>query len=79
MTTDPWGVLRSLSRRRSPHVAQTLENAAEAAGEPAEQFVEKAVADERREELLARTLTIAPSHELPAACPRYRRLLARNE
>ena len=53
------GVLRSLGQHRSGHAAQTLEDAAEAAGEPVEQFVEKAVADERRVELLARTVTIA--------------------
>jgi hypothetical protein len=52
-------VLRSLNGHRSAHVAETLEDAAEAAGDPIELFVEKAVADERREELLARTLTIA--------------------
>lgn len=52
-------VLHSLSRRMSAHVAETLEDAAEAAGDPVELLVEKAVADERREELLARTLTIA--------------------
>ncbi len=52
-------VLHSLSRHRSAHVAETLEDAAEAAGDPVELLVEKAVADERREELLARTLTIA--------------------
>jgi hypothetical protein len=48
-----------LSQWRVRHAAETLEYAAEAAGEPVGQLVEKAVADERREELLSRTLTIA--------------------
>lgn len=52
-------VVGSLSQWRFPHAAETLEYGADAAGEPLEEFVEKAVADERREELLARTLTIA--------------------
>jgi hypothetical protein len=46
------------------HAAETLEDAAEAAGEPVEQLAEKAVSDERREELLARTLTIAQDTSL---------------
>lgn len=53
------GVVRSLGQRRFRHAAQTLEDSAEAAGEPVEQLVQKAVSDERRAELLARTLTIA--------------------
>jgi hypothetical protein len=52
-------VVGSLGQRRSQHAAETLEYGADAAGEPLEQFAEKAVADERRQELLARTLTIA--------------------
>ena len=52
-------VVGTLSHHRFRHAAQTLEDAADAAGEPVEQFAEKAVSDERREELLARTLTIA--------------------
>lgn len=52
-------VVGSLHQWRFGHAAETLEDAAEAAGEPVGQFAEKAVSDERREELLARTLTIA--------------------
>jgi hypothetical protein len=52
-------VVRSLGQRRTRHAAEALEYGADAAGEPIEQFAEKAVADERRQELLARTLTIA--------------------
>jgi hypothetical protein len=52
-------VVGSLSQRRSRHAAEVLEVGADAAGEPLEQFTEKAVADERRQELLARTLTVA--------------------
>jgi hypothetical protein len=52
-------VVGSLGQRRSRHAAEALEYGADAAGEPLEQFAERAVADERRQELLARTLTIA--------------------
>jgi hypothetical protein len=52
-------VVGSISRWRAHHAAETLEDAAEAAGAPVEQLVQEAVSDERREELLARTLTIA--------------------
>ena len=62
----------SLSRHRSAHVAETLEDAAEAAGDPVELLVEKAVADERREELLARTLTIAEDTALREQASRPR-------
>lgn len=48
-----------MSRWRTQHAAETLEDAAQAVGEPVEQLVQQAVSDERREELLARTLTIA--------------------
>jgi hypothetical protein len=57
-------VLGSLRGHRSAHVAETLEDAAEAAGDPIGLFVEKAVADERCEELLARTLTVAQDTDL---------------
>jgi hypothetical protein len=52
-------VVGTLSQRRVRHAGQTLEDGAEAAGEPVEQFVQRAVSDERRAELLARTLTVA--------------------
>jgi hypothetical protein len=52
-------VVGSLGQRRSRHAAEALEYGADSAGEPLEQFTEKAVANERRQELLARTLTIA--------------------
>jgi hypothetical protein len=52
-------VVGSLSQWRLRHAAETLEDAAEAAGEPVGQFAEKAVSDERREELFSRTLLIA--------------------
>ena len=49
-------VVGSLSQWRFLHAAETLEYGANTAGEPLEKFAKKAVADERREELLARTL-----------------------
>ena len=52
-------VVGGVSRWRTQHAAETLEDAAQAVGEPVEQLVQQAVSDERREELLARTLTIA--------------------
>jgi hypothetical protein len=52
-------VLRTLSQRRTRHAAEALEYGVDAADEPLEEFAEKAVADERRQELLARTLVIA--------------------
>lgn len=52
-------VVGSVTRWRAHHAAETLEDAAEAAGEPVELLVQEAVSDERRGELLARTLTIA--------------------
>jgi len=52
-------VVGTLGQWRVRHATQTLEDAAEAAGEPVDRLAELAVSDERREELLARTLTIA--------------------
>jgi hypothetical protein len=52
-------VVGTLSQRRVRHAGQNLEDGAEAVGEPVEQFVQRAVSDERGAELLARTLTVA--------------------
>lgn len=52
-------VVDRLSRRRVGHAAETLADAAEAAGDPVEQLTLKAIANERREELFIRTITIA--------------------
>lgn len=51
-------VLHPLGEHRIRHAAEVIEDAADAAGGPVEQLIEKALADERREELFARTLTI---------------------
>lgn len=53
------GVIRSLDQWRFRHAGETLRDGADAACEPLEQFVLRAVSDERRAELLARTLGIA--------------------
>jgi hypothetical protein len=51
--------VRRLGQRRIEHAAETLLDAADAADEPLPDFIDRAVADDRRHELLARTLTIA--------------------
>jgi hypothetical protein len=51
--------VKKLGKRRIEHAAETLLDAADAAGEPLSNFVDRAVADDRRHELFARTLTIA--------------------
>jgi hypothetical protein len=51
--------VKRLGDRRIEHAAETLLDAAEAAEEPLADFIDKAVADDRRHELFARTLTIA--------------------
>ena len=48
-----------LARRRVQHAAETVLDAAEASGLPLDEFTDLAVSDDRRHELLARTLTIA--------------------
>jgi hypothetical protein len=74
-STQPWGqavtaatpifekiatfAVRKLGERRVEHAAETLLDAADAADEPLSVFIAKAVADDRRHELFARTLTIA--------------------
>ena len=57
-------VVRRLNQRRFRHGAQTLSDAAEASGEPVEELLAKAVADDRRQELLARALSIAQDASL---------------
>lgn len=51
--------VKKLGERRVEHAAETLLDAAEAADEPLADFMDKAVSDDRRHELFARTLTIA--------------------
>ena len=51
--------VKRLGERRIEHAAETLLDAADAAGQPVADFIEKAVADDRRHELFARTLIIA--------------------
>lgn len=51
--------VRKLGERRVEHAAETLLDAADAADEPLSDFIDRAVADDRRHELFARTLTIA--------------------
>lgn len=48
-----------LNRRRVDHAPETLTDAAEASGCTLEKFARKALSDDRRSELLARTLFIA--------------------
>jgi hypothetical protein len=50
---------RKLGQRRIEHAAETLTDAATAAEIPLSEFIDKAVSDDRRHELFARTLTIA--------------------
>jgi hypothetical protein len=51
--------VKKLSERRVEHAAETLLDATDAADEPLADFIDKAVADDRRHELFARTLNIA--------------------
>jgi hypothetical protein len=52
-------VVIKLAQRRVKHAAETVLDAAEAAELPLDDFIDRAVSDDRRHELLARTLTIA--------------------
>lgn len=52
-------VVGALSQRRRSNATETLMDAATASSESLEEFVQRAVSDERRHELLARTLGIA--------------------
>jgi hypothetical protein len=51
--------VQRLGRRRAEHAADTLLDAADAAGVPLGEFMDKAVADDRRHELFARTMRVA--------------------
>lgn len=51
--------VKKLGQRRIEHAAETLIDAAKAAHEPLDDFIDKAVADDRRHELFARALTVA--------------------
>jgi hypothetical protein len=51
--------VQHLGRRRAEHAADTLLDAADAAGVPLGEFMDKAVADDRRHELFARTMRVA--------------------
>jgi hypothetical protein len=53
-----WVVVK-LAERRVRHAAETVLDAAEAAELPLDEFIDRAVSDDRRHELLARTLFIA--------------------
>jgi hypothetical protein len=48
-----------LGRRRVDHATETMMDGAVAAGVPLDEFIDRGVADDRRHELFARTLTIA--------------------
>jgi hypothetical protein len=52
-------LVRMLSRRRTAHAEEALNDAAEAATLAIEQFIDEALADEKRTELLVRALTTA--------------------
>lgn len=52
-------LFETLRHRRTVHGEETLGDAAEAADVPVEQFIEEALADEQRTELLVRALTTA--------------------
>jgi hypothetical protein len=51
--------VQRLGRRRAEHAADTLLDAADAAGVPLAEFMDKAVSDDRRHELFARSMRIA--------------------
>jgi hypothetical protein len=57
-------LIKILSERRAAHAEQTLNDAARAADLPVEQFVDRALADEKRTELLVRALTAAQDTSL---------------
>jgi hypothetical protein len=65
--------VKKLGQRRIGHAAETLLDAARAADEPLADFIDKAVADDRRHELFARTLVVAQD----AAWRNKRRALGR--
>lgn len=51
--------IKKLGARRLDHAAETVVDAADAAETPLAEFIDKAVSDDRRHELFARTLAIA--------------------
>jgi len=51
--------LTKVGRRRAEHAAETLMDAAEEADVPVDEFFSEATADDRRQELFTRTMTIA--------------------
>jgi len=51
--------IKKLGARRLEHAAETVIDAADAAEKPLAEFIDKAVSDDRRHELFARTLAIA--------------------
>lgn len=51
--------VQRLGKRRTDHAADTLIDAADAAGVPLAEFMDRAVSDDRRHELFARSLRIA--------------------
>jgi len=53
-----------IGRRRVENAAETLAEAVEASGDPPAEFIDKATADDRRIELLTRTLVIAQDKAL---------------
>jgi hypothetical protein len=57
--SDIMTALVRVGRRRVEHAGETLMDAAAATDLPLDEFFDKAVADDRRQELLARTLNIA--------------------
>lgn len=52
-------VIKKLGARRLDHATETVIDAASAAEMPLDEFVDKAVSDDHRHELFARTLVIA--------------------
>jgi len=53
-----------LNQRRYRHAAETLRDAADASSEPIEELVERAVSDERRQELSASCVAPVPQPRL---------------
>jgi hypothetical protein len=51
--------VQRLGKRRTEHAAETLLDAADASGVPLGEFLDRAVADDRRHELFARSMRIA--------------------
>jgi hypothetical protein len=58
--------VQRLGKRRTEHAAETLLDAANASGIPLGEFLDQAVADDRRHELFARSLRVAQDTALRA-------------